>query len=547
MSKIKIFSLGGLNDVGKNMYVVNVDDEIFVFDAGLKYADDKMLGVDYIIPDYTYIKKNIDKVKGIFITHGHDQQMGALADIVSDLKNIDIYATEFTSEIIKDEFNKEGISTSHLKTIKPHKKINFKNASVFPISLTHSVPDNVGYVINTSDGAIVYTGNFVFDPSMLGAYQTDIGKLAYIGKQGVLCLMSESLYAEKVGFTSPNHRTTKVIKEALRKNDSRVIFNIYGTQFYRIQEIFNEVMKVGRNIVILGKDLETTIMKAIDNNYLRFDKDRIFNLKHIEDGNIVVIVSDNLEKPFSNIKRVIRGFDKFLKINSNDTVVFANQVYDGMEKTATDIFDEVAKLGANLIIVSKKYLSLHASREDLMLMLNLMKPKYYFPVIGEYRHQVCNADVATTIGMPKENVLLKLNGDVISFVNGSLVETGEKIETDDILIDGKTVGDIGEIVLKDRESLSQSGIVLVTFTIDKETKKVLAGPEILTRGFVYVKDNIDLIKEIENISTNIIESNSKDHYIDFNQIRSEIRDKVGKYLYQETECKPMMLSVIQEI
>jgi len=547
MSKIKIFSLGGLNDIGKNMYVVDVDNEIFIFDAGLKYADDRLLGVDYIIPDYTYIKNNIDKVKGIFITHGHDQQMGALSDIVNDIKDITIYATEFASEIIKEEFKNEGLSTKNLKVIKPHKKINFKNVSIFPISLTHSVPDNVGYVINTKDGAIVYTGNFVFDPSMLGAYQTDIGKLAYIGKQGVLCLMSESLYAENVGFTSPKHRTTKVIKEALRRNDGRVIFNIYGTQFYRLQEIFNEIMKVGRNIVILGKDLENTINSAIDKNYLKFDKERIFNLKHIDDGNIVVIVSDNREKPFSNIKRVIKGFDKFLKITENDTVVFANPVYDGMEKTATDVFDEVAKLGANLIIISKSYLSLHASREDLMLMLNLMQPKYYFPVIGEYRHQVLNADIATTIGIPKENVLLKLNGDVVTFVDGKLVETGEKVPTDEILIDGKTVGDIGEVVLKDRESLSQSGIVLVTFTIDKVTKKVLAGPEILTRGFVYVKDNIDLIKEIENISSNIIESNSKEHYIDFNQIRTEIRDRVGKYLYQETECKPMILSVIQEV
>ena len=547
MSKIKIFGLGGLNDIGKNMYVVNVDEEIFIFDAGLKYADDRLLGVDYIIPDYSYIKNNISKVKGIFITHGHDQQMGALSDIVQDIKDIDIYATEFTSEIIKEEFDSLGLSTKNIKVITPHKKIEFKSASIFPISLTHSVPDNVGLVINTQDGAIVYTGNFVFDPSMLGSYQTDIGKLAYIGKQGVLCLMSESLYAENVGFTSPKHRTTKIIKEALRRNDGRVIFNIYGTQFYRLQEIFNEIIKVGRNIVILGKDLEDTVNKAIDRGYLKFDKERIFNLKHIEDGNVVVIVSDDREKPFSNMKRVIKGFDKFLKINENDTVVFASPVYDGMEKTATDVFDEVAKLGANLIIISKQYLSLHASREDLMLMLNLMQPKYYFPVIGEYRHQVLNADIATTIGMPKENVLLKLNGDVVTFIDGKLVETDEKINVDEILIDGKTVGDIGEVVLKDRESLSQSGILLVTFTIDKVTKKVLAGPEILTRGFIYVKDNIDLIKEIENISREIIEANSKEHYIDFNQIRTEVRDKIGKYLYQETECKPMILSVIQEV
>jgi len=548
MSKIKIFSLGGLNDIGKNMYVVEVDNDIFVFEAGLKYADDKMLGIDYIIPNYDYLKENVKRIKGIFITHGHDQQMGAIIDILEDLKDIKIYGTEFTLNILKDEFIEYKVDFKNLEKIEPHKKITFGENSIFPISLTHSVPDAVGYVLNTKDGAIVYTGNFVFDPTMTGPYKTDIGKLAYIGKQGVLCLMSESLYADKRGYTSPQHRTSGIISETLNRNEGRILFNIFQAQIYRIQELFNEIEKTNRNVVIMGKRLQNTIISSIDNGYINFDKKRIGNIHHVNEENIIVIISDEREKPFSNMKRIIKGYDKFVKMKETDTVVFATQVYDGMEKSATEMFDTIAKMGANLIIIpTNKYLSLHASSEDLMLMLNLMQPKYYFPVIGEYRHQVANANLAKQIGMPEENILLKLNGQVVNFVDGVLVDSNEQIKVDDILIDGNTVGDIGELVIKDREALSDNGILVVTVTLSKTSKKVLAGPEILTRGFIYVKENIDLINEAKKISLEVINENLKPNYVDFNKIKIGIRDRVGKYLYQETECKPMILLVVQEV
>lgn len=549
MSKIKIFSLGGLNEIGKNMYIVEVNDDIFVFDAGLKYADDNMLGVDYIIPNYDYLKENKDRIKGLFITHGHDQQLGAISDILLDIPDLKIYGTTFTLEILKEQLKEDNISTDNLFEIKAHKKINFGENSIFPISLTHAVPDAVGYVLYTKDGAIFYTGNFVFDPSMQGAYKTDVGKLAYVGKQGVLCLLSESMYADKKGFTSPNHRTSSIIRETLFKNNnSRILFNTFQAQLYRIQELFTEVMKTNRKVIIMGKRLEALIIKAIDNGYINFDKLRIASLKEINDKNVVIIISDEREKPYSNIKRIIRGYDKFIKISEEDTIIFASPVYDGMEKSSTKVLDDLASLGVNIVTIpTKKFLSLHASSEDLMLMLDLMKPKYYFPVIGEYRHQVANKEVAEQIGMKKEDIILNLNGEVATFIDGKLVETGEKVKVDDILIDGKTPGDIGELVLKDRELLSDNGIVIVTATLDKMTKQILAGPEILTRGFIYVKENIDLIKEAQNISRDIIENNIKPHYVDFNKIKMEVRDKVGKYFYDETECKPMILIVIQEV
>lgn len=548
MSKIKIFSLGGLNENGKNMYIVEVDKAIFVLDAGLKYADDKMLGVDYIIPNYDYLKENKENVQGIFVSHGHDSQMGAIPDIVRDIPDIDIYGTDFTIDIIKNELVEEKLNTDHLHVITPHKKLNFGNVSVFPVSLTHSVPGTVGYAINTEDGTIFYTGNFVFDQTMSGSYKTDIGKLAYIGKQGVLCLLSESLYADKRGYTSPNNRIASIVRETLDKYEGRILFNIFQAQLYRIQELFTEIMHTDRKVVVMGKRLEIMIMQAIEKGYIEFDKKRICGLRHINDEDVVVLISDEREKPFSNITRIIRGYDKFVKIHDTDTVIFASPVYDGMERSATKVFDEIAKIGAELVILpTKKYLGHHASSEDLMMMINLMNPKYYIPITGEYRHQVANAETAKQMGLKEENIILMLNGDVTSIQKGKLTEKNEKVKIDEILVDGKTVGDIGELVLKDRELLSENGVVLISASLDKANKTIIAGPEILTRGFIYVRDNIDIIKEAEKIALEVIKENIKPNYVDFNKIKAGVRDKLGKYLYRETECKPMILIVIQEV
>ena len=530
------------------MYIVDVDNSIFVLDAGLKYADDRMLGIDYVIPNFDYLKENKDRIKGLFITHGHYTQMGAISDILTELPEINVYAPEFTMELIKEELESDNVKNAKLNVIKPHHKISFGDVSIFPISLTHSVPGNVGYVINTKDGAIVYTGNFLFDQTMPDVYKTDIGKLAYVGKQGVLCLMTESLYSEKKGFTTPNNRIGGIVLETLTKNEGRILFNLFQAQLYRIQEIFNQIMNTDRKVVIVGKKIETIINKSIDTGYITFDKSRILNIHHVNDEGIIVLIFDEREKPFSNMNRIIKGYDKFIKLNESDTVVFASPIYDGMEKSATKVFDDISKIGSNLVILSsKKYLGSHASSEDLMMMINLMNPKYYFPVIGEYRHQVENAKLAENLGYNKDQIILRLNGEVTTFLDGKLVKSDEKIKIDDILIDGKSSGDVGELVLKDRELLADNGIVIVSVTIDKNTKQILAGPEILTRGFIYVKDNIEVIKEATRISIEVIEENTNSRYVDFNKVKMGIRDKLGKYLYKETECKPMILIVMQEV
>ena len=548
MSKIKIFSLGGLNEDGKNMYVVDVDNDLFIFDAGLKYANEKMLGIDYIIPDFSFIKENKKNIKGIFITHGHKKAMGAVCDIVREIKDINIYSCKFTCDLLKKDFEDAGIEFNNLHEIEPHKKISFGKNSVFPVRLTHSIPDNVGYVLNTEDGAIVYTGHFVFDSSMQGAYQTDIGKLAYIGKQKVLCLMSESIYADRPGYTAPNNRIASTARDILMHNEGRIIVTVFSAHISRIQELLTEIMSTQRRVVIMGKRLQELVNYVIDNEYVKFDKSRIGSLNNITDKDAVILISNENEKPFSNLERIVNGYDKYIKILPTDTVFYLDPVSTNSETIAVKLSDEIAKMGAKTIsLSSKKHLLNHASIEDLMLMLNLMNPKYYFPVNGEFRHQVANADIAASMGMKKENIILKENGDSVTFVNGKLTEETSKVKIDTLLIDGNTTKDIGELVLKDRELLSENGILIVAATLDKKTKEILAGPEIITRGFIYVKENAEFIEEIKDISLKIITSNISNNYVDFNKIKTEIRDDLGKFLFSETECKPMIITIINEI
>lgn len=550
MSKIKIFSLGGLNENGKNLYVVNVDRDIFAFDAGLKYDNDLNLGIDYIIPNFDYLIKNKKNIKGIFLTHGHESNIGAVPDILEQIPSIPVYGTKLTLEMLKNDLEPEQLKKANLKEIKAHTKINFGKNSIFPISVTHSIPDAVCFVLYTPDGAIVYTGDFVFDATMQGTYKTDIGKLAYVGKQGVLCLMAESFYAEKEGHTSPSNRVAGFIREVLAKNPNRIIATIFPAHFYRIQEMFNEVSKTHRKIVIMGKGLQDMINKAVDEGYLSVDKSRIGTLSDLENKDTVILISDEKEKPFNNLDRIIKGYDKYIKIKETDTIFITEPAYPGIEKRSALIMDEIAMLGANAVsLSSKKHLLHHASREDLMLMINLMNPKYYFPVKGEYRNQYANAEVAEQIGIPRENIILKENGDVAEFIKGKLTDSKEHIEVDQILIDGKSQGDIGDLVLKDREMLGENGIVIISCTLDKQTKDILGGPEILTRGFVYVKESQDLLEQTKELAKESIESNIEKNTkrVDYAKIKNEVREHLGKFFYQETGSKPMIITVIQEV
>lgn len=545
MSKIKIFGLGGLAENGKNCYVIEVDNDIFVFDCGLKYANSNLLGIDYIMPDFNYLFKNRKRIKGIFITHGHSENMGSIADLSKDLPKVKIYATKFTKFVLEEY----GVLENNIVEIKPHRKITFdNNISIFPISVSHSIPDAVMYVVNTKDGAICYTGDFVIDPTMLGFYDMDLGKIAYIGKQGVLCMLCESSFSEKKGHTSPNHHLEDYFKDVIKHNEKRIIFSILPYHLYTITDIFNAARNTHRKIVIMGKKLQNVVNFAVKEKYLIIEEGIIGDLSNINDDNVILLICDERANPYVNVSKILHGYDKYITQKETDTIVFAEPRYDSNEKVLVKLENELAKFGCNVInLPSDKVILHHPSTEDLMIMIKLIQPKYYMPVKGEYRYMVNNANLANRLGISKDNIILKQNGEVVTFEDGKLIDNNEIIKVNDILIDGLSNEDIGELVIKDREMLSLNGIVLISATISKKDKVLLVGPEVTTRGFIYVKDSKVLIDEIKKICENIIERNITPNFVDYNKIKVEIREELSNYLYQETECKPMIIAVVQEV
>lgn len=548
MAKIDIMSLGGLNENGKNLYTVSIDGKILIFDCGMKYAPDKMYGVDYVIPDFEYLIQRRKDIVGIFISHPHHENMGALTDLVSVIPEINVYCSKYTSKIVEYEFEEEKVELKNLHIIPAHKKIDFDNFSVFPFNVTHSSPETFGYAVNTKDGAIIYMADFVIDPTMSGFYDMDLGKLAYIGKQGVLCLMTESLFAEKKGHTSPNHKLEGFFKKIVEKNPGRIIFSVLPLHIYTIQEIFNSLKRTNRKVVIMGKELHTIVQLCVKNGYLNIDENMLGNLTDLKLDNTVILISNDRESPYQNINRIISGRDKFVTLLKTDTICFAEPSYDAYEKIIVKIMNELAIIGVNIESIPKnKSVRHHASSEDIMMLIKLFNPKYYFPIKGEYRYQVENGNLAYKVGIPKDNIILKENGFIATFENGKLVDNFDRVFVDDILIDGKSSEDVGDIVLKDRELLSSNGLIIISATLSKKEKEVLVGPEVMTRGFVYDKESSDLINEIKKISEEAISNNTYNNYADYVKIRNEIREKVGSHIYKATACKPVILTVIQEI
>ena len=544
MSKIKIFGLGGLSESGKNTYVVTVDQDIYIFDCGLKYANESLYGIDYIVPDFSFLIKYKKNIKGLFLTHAHYENMGATIDLIRAIPNLKVYATKFTKFILEQD----GLNPNNIIEIKPHKKINFNDVSIFPISVSHSTPDSVMYVLNTKDGAICYMGDFIIDPTMMGAFDMDLGKIAYVGKQGVLALLSESSFSERTGHTSPNHRLTNFFKKTISHAENRVIFTVLPTHIYTLQDIFNGAENTHRKIVLMGKQLQNIVNFSIKEKYLHIQDGLLGDLSNINDKDSILILSDNRSTPYANLSKLLGGYDKFIKLRPTDTIVFAEPRYDATERLLVKLENDLAMVGCEIISLPKdKQILHHASQEDLMLMIKLLQPKYYIPVKGEYRYMVNNANLAKKLDMKDENILLKQNGEVINIEDGKLVDKNEKIKVDDVLIDGTSTEDVGDLVIKDRQMLSENGIVLISATISKQGHLLLVGPEVTTRGFIYVKDSQEMIEEIKKISESVILRNIGDSYIEYNKIKTEIREELGEYLFNETACKPMIIAVIQEV
>ena len=474
----------------------------------------------------------------------HYENMGGAADLVKTLPEIKLFATKFTKYVLLES----GVPEKNIIEITPHKKISFGRTSVFPISVNHSCPDSVMYVVNTKDGAICYTGDFIIDPKMDGNYGMDLGKIAYIGKLGVLCLLSESTFSEHIGHTSPTHRLEGFFKDAINKQSGRIMFSVLSTHLYTIQDIFSAAENSHRKIVVMGKKLQNVINFGRKEGYLTCRDELLGDLSNIKDSNSILLICDDKENPYASISKIINGYDKYINLKQGDAICFAEPRYDSNEKLLVKIENDLAMAGCKIISIPKeKNILHHPSSEDLMLMIRLLNPKYYMPVKGEYRYMVGNANLASSLGIPSANILLKQNGDIVELENGNLQDTFKNIKVNDCLIDGKSSDDVGGLVVKDREMLSENGIVLISATISKKDKVLLVGPEVTTRGFVYVKDSKEIISEIKRISEEVITRNITDTFIEYNKIKTEIRTELSKFLYSETECKPMIIAVVQEI
>lgn len=544
MEKIRIFSLGGLDEMGKNTYIIEINDDIFVFDCGLKYADNNMYGIDYIIPDYEYLIKNKQRIKGVFITHGHYENMGAAADLSRIIPGIKFYATHYTKFVLMDL----GVKEENIIEIIPNKTLKFGTVTIFPLPVSHSVPGAVMYSINTKNGAICYTGDFIIDPLMRGAYDMDLGKIAYIGKKGVLCLLCESVFSEHVGHTSPTHRLSSFFSDVISKYDSRIFFSVLPTHLYTIQDIFEAAKNSHRKIVIMGKKLQNFIRFATENHYLEYHPDLLGDLSNINDSNSILLICDDKANAYASISKIVNGYDKFITLRKGDAIVFAEPRYDANEKTIVKLENDLAMAGCKIVPLPKeKNILHHASSEDIMLMIKLMNPKYYMPVKGEYRYMVNNANLANSLGIKPENIFLKQNGDIVEIIDGQATDKFERIKVKDALIDGKSSDDVGELVMKDREMLSDNGIVLVSATLSKKDKVLLVGPEITTKGFIYVKEAKDMVHKMKEISEEVITRNINNGFVDYNKIKTELRSELSNYLYEQTECKPMIIAVVQEV
>lgn len=550
MDKIRIFALGGLDEDGKNMYAVEINDEIVLIEAGIKYPESSKLGVEKIIPDFTYILDNIDRVKGIFITHAHDDVVGALPYLLRDA-NLDVYATPLNANIIQGNLLQYGIKSASIKKIKRGSKVKVGNIEIETFATTHSIGESIGLAIKTSQGYIVYTGEFIVDfDARDEAFSCDVSKIAELGNRNVLCLLTESIGAGRKGHTAPNHRIIDMIEPYFETAQGRIVISTYAQNIYRAMEILNLAIRYKRKVVIFGHELRYLLDKLVGMGYFTIPVGLLVDPKKIDpnDENLVVIVSGSGPNIFRFMNRIALHEDDTFNFSENDTIIIASPIVPGTEKEASNMENELYKLGPKIVTLSgKQVYSMHASSEDLKMMMYLLKPKYYMPVRGEYRQLIDNANVATTMGITPDRIVILDNGQIAEFENGVLKSTGNSIPVGEVMIDGSEELDSSGVVIKDREQLSTDGVIVVGVVIDFKTKEVIGGPDVQMRGFVYLKDADHIVNTIMKICEDTIQEMHDANCYDNMNCKSEMREKIAKYVLKETGKRPMILPAIVEI
>ncbi len=552
MARIKIFALGGLGENGKNMYCVDVENTLFILDAGLKYPSMELFGVDSIIPDITFLEKNKNRIAGLFLSHGHEDHIGAVPKLLKTV-NIPVYGSNFTLAILKDSLQDQNmdINSFTFHTVSSKKTLQFNGIFVDFYNVTHSIPESFGIAITTKDGVVVYAPDYNFDQNVNKCYKTDFEKISKIAGKPVLALLTESLGAERVGYTHSSSELDYALNQAFYSAESRIIVTAFSTDLVRIQRIIDIAIKYERKIAIIGRKTQRTVDIAVNLGYLKIPEENLVNLRFIDDKNknelrdAVVLVTGDRHEPFYMLQRMIKKLDRLIHTNSEDTIILMTPPVPGTEKIAARTLDIVYRNDLNVVKISKKILPpSHASSEDIKLLINILNPKYIVPVIGEYRHQYALRGLCREMGYKDNNIIMLDNGQIAEFNNKSVISTKNKIKVNEILVDGILDSDVSDVVLRDRELLSQDGVLLVIANVDARGKKVLNKPEVVSRGFVYMKENEHLIEGVQDLFLEVSKKELVNHYVNWRNYKNSVKDAISKYLYKETKRRPIIIPVL---
>ncbi|ULT58605.1 ribonuclease J [Neobacillus drentensis] len=549
-TSIKLITLGGIGEIGKNMYLVEVDKDIFIIDAGLMFPEEEMLGIDMVIPDITYVRENKERVKAIFLTHGHEDHIGALSYVLAQV-DVPVYGTKLTLALANAKLREQEFTgTANFIEVDSDTTLELDTVQASFFRTNHSIPDSVGVCIHTSEGIIVYTGDFKFDQGATKLYKAEVGKMAAIGDQGVLCLLSDSTEAEVPGYTTSETKVEQEMSNAFYNAPGRIIAACFASDINRIQHIFNAASENGRKVTVVGKSLEQIYHIALDLGYLEVDEDLIIpvsEIKNYQDREIVVLMTGSQGEPIEALQKMAKQSHKLLNIQQGDTVLIAASPLKGSEVFLFKTIDMLFRAGANVISGKRAlHVSSHGSQEELKFMINLMKPKFFIPVHGEYKMLKAHRKVALECGLTDQQIVIPDRGDVVEWKEGSIGITG-KVPSGNVLIDGIGVGDVGNIVLRDRKLLSQDGILIVVVTLTKQEKKIAAGPEIISRGFVYVRESEKLMDDSTKLVRDIVERNTAKGTFEWASLKQEIRDDLNRSLYEKTKRRPMILPIIMEV
>ena len=549
-NKIKVMALGGLNEIGKNMTVIEYKDEIIVIDAGMSFPDDEMLGVDVVIPDISYLIKNKDKIKGIFITHGHEDHIGALPYILKKI-NIPIYGAKLSIGLIQVKLKEHKINNAKLNVVSPRDIIKLSHMEVEFIKNNHSIPDACSIAVHTDQGIIYHTGDFKIDLTPIDGEVMDIHRICELSKKGVLLLLAESTNAEQPGSTMSEKTVGETLDNLFSKGTGRIIVATFASNIHRLQQIINSSIKYGRKIAFSGRSMEKISEVAIKLGYLDMPEDLLIDLKDLKlynSNQITIVTTGSQGEPMSALTRMASSTHKNIQIEKDDMIIISANPIPGNEKAVSKVINELTQKGAKVIYksIEEIHVSGHACEQELKLLQSILKPKYFVPVHGEYKHLRKHILIAEEVGLQKEKAFILENGDVLTLNRKSACISG-KVQAGNVLVDGIGIGDVGNIVLRDRKNLSKDGIINIIVAIEKESRSIVSGPDIVTRGFIYVRESEELVNQIKEISYDSIQTSIDKNIFKWSEIKNNIRNDVGPFIYSKTKRKPIIVPIIMEV